>query len=424
MSMIKNSAACSKSELDLFYTLPTNTSIIRSNITSFVVPPLDGSEDTFSIEIPGTEEYTDLNDIFLEIDVKIQDIKTTTICSPINNFGHSLFRNIELSIGTGLKTVMIESGNYYAYKAYLLNLLNFSEDIKNTSLKLGIWEKDIAKKFDNKENTGFLERKKSFSNKNETSKLIFPLHLDFLNSNRFLLCKYGMTFTFKRNDNKFVLMGDEFNKCTVKIMKAKILARRCYINPAVISAHHHAMLSTPAKYPIKQNRIYVAHISEGVSDFTPPSFLSTIPNKIVIGLVLDSSFFGDSFNPYNFQHFDVSKLTLAIDSQEQYLKMDTKNDDCSEAYHSIFQSLNLYNQGSNGITKDDFIGGNCLYCFNLNPDKGCEEQFNAVRTGSLVIKVEFNTPTTNKIRMICLMEFDNQINIDNQSEVYYDYVLN
>ena len=69
---IKNSKDCIKSELDLFYTLPTNTSILRSNITVYPTSvPLDGSEDIFSIDVPANDEFTDLNDIFLQVEVNI-----------------------------------------------------------------------------------------------------------------------------------------------------------------------------------------------------------------------------------------------------------------------------------------------------------------------------------------------------------------
>jgi hypothetical protein len=430
MSTFSNSSACSKSELDIFYTLPTNTSILKSNISIFpTLNPLSGTEDTFTIEIPPTEEYTDLNDIFLEIDVSIPKIKELLSsvkpdCSPINNFAHSLFKNIELSIGVGLKKTLIETGNYYAYKAYLLNLLNYDDDIKSTSLQSGLWIKDEAGKFDDKSNTGFTGRREVFVQGKDSSKFIIPLRLDFLNSNRFLLSRYGLTFTFKTNDNKFCLFGTAFANYDVKIMKANILARRCLINSAVVSAHYNAIQISPAKYPVKQNKIFTAFISDKRLDFTPPKFLTTIPNKIVVGLVLDSAFSGDKHNPFNFQHFHVSKITLTIDSQEQYIQMNADNHDCSQAYHAMYQSLNLYNQGSNGLSQKDFLGGNCLFTFNLSPDKGCEEQFNHIRTGNVVLKFEFAKATEFQLRMVLFMEFDNQINLDNKDNVYWDYLLN
>ena len=44
MQSIKGSSTCSKSELDLFYSPPTNTSIISSNYTNITLANLSGEE--------------------------------------------------------------------------------------------------------------------------------------------------------------------------------------------------------------------------------------------------------------------------------------------------------------------------------------------------------------------------------------------
>lgn len=429
MSSIKNSQPCLKSELDLFYTLPTNTSIIKSSIVSYNALSLSGTEDRITISIPPTSEYTDLNDMFLSVEFRINVVdakKDHTICSLVNNFGHCLFQTIEHEIGNEtIKTKNIESATSYPYKAYLLNLLNFTEDIKSTSMKSVIWEKDEAKKFEDPLNRGFIKRAEYFEKGRKNNlKLIFPLHLDLLHSNRFLIYQRGMNFILKKNENKFMFMGKDSENFEIKIMKASILGRKCEINPAVVSAHQHAFLTNPAIYPIKQNKIYTSQIDNGLQEYEPNIFRSTIlPNKLVIGLVLESAFVGDKNNPFNFQHFDVSSITLKIDSTDLTYNMDYANNNCSEPYHAMFQSLNLYNQGSNGITIDDFMGGNCLYCFNLNPDKGCDEQFNELKRGSIYLKVKFKEITPEKLRLVCLAEFDNQINIHSNVDTDFNHVI-
>ena len=65
MTSISGSMPCCKSELDLFYSLPTNTSITSSSYTNVGANvPLTGIEENFSIEIVGNEDYIDLNDIY------------------------------------------------------------------------------------------------------------------------------------------------------------------------------------------------------------------------------------------------------------------------------------------------------------------------------------------------------------------------
>ena len=72
MNRIKNSGECCKSELDLFYTVPTNTSIQSSSYTTVSSNPLMGHEENFQININESDEYTDLSDIYLKLEVEIK----------------------------------------------------------------------------------------------------------------------------------------------------------------------------------------------------------------------------------------------------------------------------------------------------------------------------------------------------------------
>ncbi len=421
-----NSTPCLKSELDLFSSNPLNTSILKSSIISYPTTiPLEGTEDTFVIEIPAGEEYIDLNDIFLEVDVTIPNINSTTqIASetpeigPVNNFIHSLFRNIEVEIGPPMHLTHIESVHNYPYKAHLLNVTSYNEEVKSTWLKNGMWEMDEAGKFDLATNKGFVKRKKIFVDGGSSCKLIAPLACDIFTSPKLLPGRYQINVTFKKSDDKFRLMGKHYLHFNAKITKAQLLVRRCLINSTIVKAHETALLQGPFKYPLTSTRLFNAFIGSGRSDYVAPSFLSTIPNKVLLCFVKDSSFFGNGDNPFNYGHFNVSKITLVVDSKEHYININPTKKDCVEAYHAFFQSNNLYNRGSIGINHEDFLGGTCLFSFNLMPDKGCEFQFNQQRTGSMVIKVEFSESTTVALRLICLFTYDNEINFDFKGNVW------
>ena len=81
-----------------------------------------------------------------------------------------------------------------------------------------------------------------------------------------------MTFTFKRNDSLFLLMGEDSKEYKLEIKKENILARRCVINPSMIVGIQNALSVSTIKYPIKQNKIYTMPIESGMTEFTPPSF--------------------------------------------------------------------------------------------------------------------------------------------------------
>ena len=55
-----------------------------------------------------------------------------------------------MKISAGLNRKLVEVGNsHYAYKAYLLNLLNFGQEAKNTWIQSGCFYKDTSEQLDN-----------------------------------------------------------------------------------------------------------------------------------------------------------------------------------------------------------------------------------------------------------------------------------
>ncbi len=69
---------------------------------------------------------------------------------PINNLTHSLFKRVDLSIGTGFNKKLVEIGSsHYAYKAYLLNLHNYGSEAKEGWLQSGMFYNDDAQQFIN-----------------------------------------------------------------------------------------------------------------------------------------------------------------------------------------------------------------------------------------------------------------------------------
>ena len=149
-----------------------------------------------------------------------------------------------------------------------------------------------------------------------------------------------------------------------------------------------------------------------------------IPNKIVCALVTDSAYNGDiKTNPYKFKSHGLESVTLIINDKNRVIKIDEEKDDFSEAYHSLCESLNIYGDAHSIIKKTEYSNGICFFCFNLMPNKGCNEQFNSIKTGNIQLKLNFKKNVSYKLRLISIMEFDNQININKKMEINFDYDL-
>ena len=394
-------------------------------------------------------------DIYIKLEVSIEK-NTTRVTEnskvgPINNFGHSLFKKIELKIGAGLNRKLVEVGNsHYAYKAYLLNLLNFGNDAKSTWLQSSLFYKDTEGQFDNVEtlsrknkkiklegveteteidvlepvssNIGFISRRNFFISSNGKINIIIPIHCDFMHTNRFLLNNIGMFFEFEKNKDNFLLMGEVDHK--VKIKKVNMLVRKCQIHQSVKMAHISALQIAPAKYPIRQKKVTCIMIDTGSQEYDISSFGHIIPSKIILGLVSDQAYNGSlNKNPFNFLPHCVTKVTLIIDNVSKVIEINQENNDFAEGYHALVEGMNIYGGEGNDISISDYSKGNCLFFFNLNPDKGYCDQYNVIKSGSIQVKLEFSKEVSEKLRLIAFMEYDNQINIDKKHEISFDYDL-
>jgi hypothetical protein len=130
MNTINNSSPCCKSELDLFATYPTNLQILEKKVFSYEPGSNIDKEvgESFEISIGSTEDFINLSETRLYFKVQLVKInqdetgKTsrTGIISKndnigvINNFAHSIFKQIEVIFGDGLDSKTTESNKNYA----------------------------------------------------------------------------------------------------------------------------------------------------------------------------------------------------------------------------------------------------------------------------------------------------------------------
>ena len=114
-------------------------------------PALTGTRPiTFSI--PASDDYYDLNELRFQVKVRLtdpaagyqglkanltnSDANNTRNTYCVNNFAHTIFRDINLSMNGVLMT---EQANTYHYRAYLETLLNFSQEEGITKLASQGW---------------------------------------------------------------------------------------------------------------------------------------------------------------------------------------------------------------------------------------------------------------------------------------------
>ena len=482
------SKRCDKSEIDLFSVPPTQQSLERGRWIDYA--PLSSVENTDSpinFLVTGTDEYIDLSKTILTVTGKILKNDDTVLAgsnqanvAPVNNFLHSLFKQVDVYLNG--KQVTPAMGTY-AYRAYIETLLNYDVSAKESQFSSALYYKDTAthmnepgslpssKTIDNvtdvdgavanvkpvltKEkvkipvpgtgNQDFAKRSKFIRNSKQFV-LSGPIFADIFMSDRLLLNMMDLRVVLNRSNNTFCLM-DLTDKDTptvnpkVELNHVELKIRKVKLDQAVSDGIERMLKQTPALYPIRRVECKILTVPSNLPSTRQDNIFSgIIPKTFVVGFVTAKAASGSyGQNPYNFAHFGVTSLSLTANGEEIPFKQltlkypkdpDGKIDttagedddlDFDEAYNTLFSGTGkIYSNAGLDIDRDDYPGGFALYAFDLTPDMCKSSQyFNTVQRGSLSLALTFKSQS-DPLALVCYGDFENVIRIDAERNAIYD----
>lgn len=441
MKVCDHSEECYKSELDLFSVPPTQIAV-ESGVWDNIKPHPNFDQGTITFEIPRDgSHYLDLAQTELWVEVLLQKkTDTGTVenvnfnptgqapdhpkIAPVNNFLHSLFSQVQVS----LNNTEVENTNaHYAYRAYIENLLCYNKEEKETILKNELFIKDdyshVASNKVIPETLADTDYNKSANRRREYFKkqpvqLKGRIHCDIFNMNRYMLNSVKVTVRLTRSKPEFCLLGTmtgvfaTINDCFLRV-------RRVKVGPSLMLEHARLLEKTTAKYPITRvvikpialhsnsNRQTLAGVTDGL-----------LPKRVIVGFLNTADYDGMyTTNPYNFQNFGITDISLKLSSKSvpysSALRFNYANDKYLEGYNTLFQGLR---QGANHIYYEDYKWGSNFYVFNLTPDLCSSEHFNLQSVGSLDLDLGLAAAHTQGITALFYLEYDNIIEI-NQSRI-------
>ena len=431
-----SSCECTKSELDLFNVPPTQTAIESSQwIEHRPLTSLSAGAPVEFVITGSGEEYIDLSETYLQVTAQITksnngDLVTKNAAGadgadvgigPVNNWLHSLFSQVDVSLNERLVT---PSTNTYPYRAYLETLLTYGPAAKYSQLTGSLWYKDKAGYMDSvtADNTGFKERQKWIENSRCVTMIGRP-HLDLCFQDRLMLNGVDMKMRFVRSKDAFNLMGN--GKVVIRDMS--LFVRKVKVHPSLQLGHIKALDRSTAKYPVKRVETKVFSIPKGnMSANQENLFLGQLPKRVVIGLVNNTAFSGNvAENPFNFKHFDIDFLALYVDGAQvpsKPLQPDFEGGNHMRSYVSLFSGTGLMcrDQG-NDISRDEYGKGYTLFAFDLTPDLSDAGHFHLLKHGNLRLELHFKNALAVTVNAIVYAEFDNVIEIDKARNVLFDY---
>ena len=481
------SKRCDKSEVDLFRVPPTQQSLERGRWIDYApLSSVENPNSAITFLIAGTDEYIDLSKTILTVTGKVT-LKDGTSkltgggqsnVAPVNNFLHSLFRQVDVYLNG--KQVTPAMGTY-AYRSYIETLLNYDVSAKDSQFSSALYYKDTATKMEEtgtlgwssqtvnyrsagtfdfagqstttqnasvkvyappKGNQGFAQRQKFIKNGNRFV-LSGPIFSDIFMTDRLLLNMMDLKVVLNRSSDAFSLMEIGNNPAIepkVQLTDVVLKVRKVKVDQSVSDGVERMLKQTPALYPIRRVECKILTIPANLPNVRQDNIFSgIIPNSFVVGLIhVDASTGEYGKNPYNFQHFGVTSVSLTANGQEIPFKLltlkypkdpdgkiDPANDtelDFDEAYNTLFSGTGkIYSNAGLDITREDYPGGYALYTFDLTPDM-CKsaDYFNTVQRGSLTLALTFETSHKHAIGMVCYGDFENIIRIDAERNAIYD----
>ena len=354
---------------------------------------------------------------------------TVINCSVVNNFIHSTISKISYQIND---FQMGDSAALsYSYRAYIENLLSFSSESKEQSLKYHGYVKDVYDKFDdvrkervNNGNTGFKERADIFCTEHFFHFSV-KLRIDLANIDQFLQPGTQLRFKIERNEDNFALMTDSANadKYTFEIKDTSLEFDKLIPSESYWSHYGSNIIKSPNIYAYDHVQIQSFNYPSGINDLSIQSMFHTdkLPSYLIFALVTDEAYMGSvDKNPFKFEAFDMKEFYLLVNGfsyPTQPIKLDLDAMDYHHVYVNDFlDRLKLKNSNESiGLSDKDWRHSNFFLICDLSVDKCANFHEHQSQPGTINLKMLTKTPLSKTTRLIVYSSSRERFSINYQT---------
>ena len=369
---------------------------------------------------PSSSGLLSLRDVCLEMEVAIK-VKLSTETewrfigvedgvAPSNNFMHSLLQSVHVTVCNKL---ISDCSNSYPYRAYFQSLLEYSCATQLMLLRNAGHYVDTAYQFNNyNENDGEKGRRTLFSHQN-FAQLSGKIFADIFETEKPLITGVPINIRLVINRPEFYLRIFDVNKLKqfkVVIRNTRICLRRFIPAPDYMIKVTEELQSKTCKYHLERRVMRVLDISRGVQSTVVSNLvIGQLPKLLLLGFVSSEDYYGKSpSSPFNFQHFDLTQLSVECDGQSYPSKpftADYGKKQSLEPYNGLLEALGRKNHlmGELNFTREAYAGGFCIYGVDLTPGSTGLGPLTLVRQGNLSVSVTFAHPLKETIMMVAML---------------------
>lgn len=389
--------------------------------------------------IPGTSrDYLALQWSRLFVKVRITDENNTPITNldkvgPVNNLFHSLFKQVDVTVGGQLVTPTVDQ--YYHYKAYFDTLLGSDTVSQMSNLQSALWYKDTPGVFDDTDvdyglNLGLINRS-TFTDGGAEVELSGPLLVEICQQGKFLINGVKVRIKMYPNSDEFLLMCTDLDrKYRVEITDA--VYKCCYVKPdpgIIIEQQETLNEKIIALYPFTKSHYGVTQIAKGLSQHSDTNMFSgAVPEQVYVAFTSSKASDGSyQKNGYNFTHNNCSSVEIQVENISvpgKPLSMNYDEDQYLEGYNSLFIG-GRYSSDSKGLSIErlDYPKGNAIYRFAITPptEKTEEDQLgevtNLMKKGNVTFTVKFSQPLLETVSCHVYAKFPAVLQVDENKAV-------
>ncbi|XP_055339083.1 uncharacterized protein F54H12.2-like [Paramacrobiotus metropolitanus] len=346
---------------------------------------------------PSTSGLLSLADMILELEVGIKVRKTTSEwefittadgVAPVNNFLHSLFSSCHVTVANRL---ISDTATFYPYRAYLESLLSHTLDAQQSQLTSAAFYYDSLGSF-NSETANNGEK------------------------NRAALFNAG-----------------QYDTDTTKTFKPFIrnahLSIRSYIpSPDFLTASAGELLKKTVKYHIERVVLRVSDIPQRSQSTVVSNLqIDQIPKVVFISFMDSEDFHGSQKkNSFNFQHFNITQISVEVDGQSYPTKpytADFGRSSSLECYDGLLDTLGHRPslQGGLPFNRTQYNDGYTTFGFDLTPGHTGRGPLTLIKQGNLSVSVSFGKPLKNTAMMVCMLVYDSIIEINQHRQLIADF---
>lgn len=431
----QNSALAFNNALNIFSVPPTNVSVNKSYFREILPLSTISQDSPYLFRLFNDNLWTDLSRIYLFIEVSIEKrtgntwipiVAADTDIGSTQLIGLTFIEQLKVTISN---QDVYDSGTLYPYRAYIVNELSHSSNVKKNFLaSAGYYQTD---EHDKNTDDGFKTRCKLFA-EGKKSQFLSRLDFDLGNQELYLLNNIDILFTIYRSKDSFILQtlkDADANVYRLFLHDIKLYAKMIDVQPSLNMSIYTALEKQPATYSVRKTEITKCFLTAGRTEIIHNAFSTTIPRRLTIAFVSQKAFNGDiTLSPFKFLPYDIRDISVNAGGTIYPIvpyKLDFSKNECIKAFVDLYEALGAANsEQSFDLSLDKFKAGFTFFVIPMTSTLDDSCGFELVRSGSTTIRVQFNKAIpADGIEMIILGEFDQMILVDYQRHIVSDSTI-